>query len=502
MKDVSRRWFIGGLASCGGALALHRAFAAAPGAFSSGKANLVFGVVSDIHLKLGKEGVGFAKAHDDGPLRRALAYFRDRNVDAVVIPGDIADSGLAGELRAFAAIWQDVFPDDKAPDGHPVERVFVYGNHDWNGVRRGLSVFSDAERCRREALESVSASLWRELFHEDWRKAFRKEVKGYSFFGSHWTVGDCRRKDEIACAGFTDFFNAEIGKVDPKRPFFFVQHAHPKDTCYGPWAWGADDGTATKALSSFPNAVALSGHSHYAILDERSIWQGAFTSIGCGSLCYTCPPANEFPPRGFENAMSTDYKYNATIDALKLSGCAYDYWVDPGMTVSVYDDRMVVERREFRTGLPYGDDWVVPLGDERPFAFAARAKRFAAPEFAPDAKLVLRRQKVRMRGGYGSGKPSEDKEAFVVNIPQADAVKGMRPGHYEVAYELAGKREIRRVAAPVNLPDGSARLKDASQFCLAVEDAVAAKAGSVAFTVTPVGFFGHRGRSLEISSET
>ena len=36
-------------------------------------------------------------------------------------------------------------------------------------------------------------------------------------------------------------------RLDPSRPFFYVQHPHLKDTCYGPWAWGHDKGAATKA---------------------------------------------------------------------------------------------------------------------------------------------------------------------------------------------------------------------------------------------------------------
>jgi hypothetical protein len=73
-------------------------------------------------------------------------------------------------------------------------------------------------------------------------------------------------------------------KIDPSLPFFYVQHPHLKDTCYGPWAWGHDAGITTKTLSAYPNAIAFSGHSHYSLTDERTIWQGAFTSVGTGSF--------------------------------------------------------------------------------------------------------------------------------------------------------------------------------------------------------------------------
>ena len=37
------------------------------------------------------------------------------------------------ELEAVAEAWYRVFPNDRAPDGRTVEKVFVYGNHDWQG---------------------------------------------------------------------------------------------------------------------------------------------------------------------------------------------------------------------------------------------------------------------------------------------------------------------------------------------------------------------------------
>ena len=79
------------------------------------------GVLSDIHLD---------EPERAGCFRKALLHFRDAGVDGVVIVGDIANLGRLSELDLCAHIWFDVFPDDKAPDGRHVERLFVYGNHD------------------------------------------------------------------------------------------------------------------------------------------------------------------------------------------------------------------------------------------------------------------------------------------------------------------------------------------------------------------------------------
>ena len=46
--------------------------------------------------------------------------------------------------------------------------------------------------------------------------------------------------------------------------------------------WG--DKTLRRVLNRYPQAVSFSGHSHYCPADPRSVWQGNFTAVGCGSL--------------------------------------------------------------------------------------------------------------------------------------------------------------------------------------------------------------------------
>ena len=70
----SRRFFLGGCASFG-ALAGRRIFAAPHAALP--KANLRFGVVSDVHVRNDRD-------HDSSTFKRALAYFRDNGADAVL----------------------------------------------------------------------------------------------------------------------------------------------------------------------------------------------------------------------------------------------------------------------------------------------------------------------------------------------------------------------------------------------------------------------------------
>ena len=266
---------------------------------------LRLGGVSDIHIRNNGKTANNYVGGTTGTFRAALQYFRDKRVDAVVIAGDMADKGLDTHLLAVAEAWYSVFPDDKYPDGRPVAKFFVTGNHDWEGFNYGKlaeKLYPDAAERAKHVLQKDMAGWWEKAFHEPYAPIYSKEIKGYTFIGAHWDMGGYgpeAGKKVYAFGRIADFMSANGKKIDPALPFFYVQHPHPKDTCYGSWAWGHDKGIVTKTLSAYSNAVAFSGHSHYSLTDERSIWQGAFTSVGTSSLRYTGLPIRERVPDGF-----------------------------------------------------------------------------------------------------------------------------------------------------------------------------------------------------------
>ena len=112
------------------------AFAAAPSvlAHSDVGVRLRLGVLSDIQVGCaGWEQWHEFMSYNVHTLVRALRHFRDAGVDGVVIAGDLADYGMIYEMEAVAEAWRHVFPGDRLPDGRRVERLFVTGNHDWEG---------------------------------------------------------------------------------------------------------------------------------------------------------------------------------------------------------------------------------------------------------------------------------------------------------------------------------------------------------------------------------
>lgn len=444
----TRRWFIGGLASCGalgGCRSLRGGWWA-----DDGTPRLRLGVVSDIHVWADAKSEKCAKNCET--FRHALEWFRDQGVDAVVIAGDLADDGLTDQMQAVADTWFAVFPDDRAPDGRHVERLFVYGNHDWEGQNYGDAVakrFPDKEERARHVLRTDYAGNWERIWHEPFAPIWQKEVNGYRFVGAHWIHGYCNGEKEDFNPGILEYYRQHARDFDPAKPFFHIQHPHPKDTCYGSWAWGYDKGDSTQALSRFPNAIAISGHSHYSLTDERSVWQGAFTSVGASSLRYGGLPYDEYEG-GYENSSAgggRGWWYNARkmMGGMNTGNCRQ------GMLWSVCDDRIVIRRRDFAGDFDLGQDWVLPLpcAESKPFAFAASEKRCRAPEFPADAKLVLKPIRAKNRGGKTKTEtvPAVEGPALEVGIPAAIAADGARALCYSVTASVGEVRKTKRVMA-------------------------------------------------------
>ena len=508
---VSRRWFIGGAASFG-ALAGRRVFAAS--GFASGKANLVFGVVSDIHIAChSRPGYSEADAANELTFLRTLEWFRDMGVDGVVIAGDMADHGLIRQLGYVAEAWNRVFPGDRAPDGRRVEKLFVYGNHDFGGVPYARRLpnnkkcdedlvalvkdGSDAE-VAAETIYNDPKTVWEKTFNEPFEPIWTKVVKGYRFVGAHWwSSRGCKGADEKFNEGVKDWYATYAKAMDPSLPFFHIQHPHPADTCYGSWAWGRDNGGSTKALSAFPNAIAFSGHSHYPLTDERSVWQGAFTSVGTSSLRYSAACHEEFP-EGLENT-----KGNRAADAAKLLPCfSRPSDCRQGMLWRVYGDRIVVERRDMVNGFALGEDWVLPLpaAEPKPFAFAERAKKIGAPEFPAGAEIVTRRSKRKTRGApevkdKAPAIASVEKECVDVVIPAAVAKDGARAYQFEVTANSADGASVFKRILPEGFNHGVRHKRTVGEtVCPFALDEL--PKGAVRFTVKPLNCFGRAGSPL------
>ena len=500
---MSRRRFLGGLASIG-------AVSGCSSIVSGGDGTLLkFGVVSDVHVRLAADGSSLEPGYNTETLEKTFMYFRDQGVDAVMIAGDMADLGLTRELKAVADAWFKVFPGDRAPDGRKVERLFAFGNHDAYGLKNGSRIFNDASRLKQEAIQTDPQKAWDECFHEEWKPYFTKNVKGFDFFCSHWQQGVwCNGFAETACSGCSDAFRDLMAKSDPSRPFFYVQHPHPRDTVYGTCAWGMDDGSATRLLSAFPQAISFSGHSHEPLTNEKSIWRGAFTSVATGSLRYLSAAAvwNQTNMAGYENGSCNHHfpglakkdraLFSAIYDAPKMMPPVTSRSdIRVGLTVSVHEDRVELDRREFISGLSLGNPWIVER-PAKPRTFMSLAREAKPAEFPAGAKLLAVRTTAATRGLKRDAcvVPSRTKPAVKLDFPAA--TEGGQVAEYEIsASNAGGTTRSTRICAIGGFYPRRHRLFAKDVTATIPEDKL--PAGAVTVRVTPLDSYGNRGRALE-----
>ena len=464
-------------------------------AFAEGKVpNIRIGILSDVHV--------CDPGRSADVYRKALEYFRDQEVDGVIVSGDLAIWGNVRELEHGAKIWFDVFPDDKLPDGRHVERLFCTGNHDDDGWAYPGAIARWKHRTMEEAKSDSfyfhREEMWKRIYHEDWAPIFLKDVKGYKFVLRNWVsiLGRESVQHRIA-AGCEDapspiapWFAAHGGELPDDRPFFYVQHDHPAGTCSSPFVDGQDRGESTAVLKGYPNCIAFSGHSHTSIIDERTIWQGEFTSVGCSSTC-----GFAFTFAGRENGFSCkdmDSDWKQEMPKVANQHCRQ------GMLMEVYDDRIVLHRRDFEYDREAAPDWVIPLGAgaAKPYRQEPRIAASRPPVFPEDAKVELRKIK------DGQNRAKEKHPQIEVRFPPIGGLdgRGDRAVEFEVVAEtridgLVRTCAMKRVYSPnVLLP--AVDEKDPVTCLFAASDIPGGRDLEVRYTVVPLNEWGKRGKPI------
>ena len=367
---------------------------------------LRIGVLSDIHVT------------DDAStqiLRQAFELFRAQKVDGVLIAGDIAERGRVDELVRVGRVWREVFA------GMAVEKLFVYGNHDaegWTYQYLKSEIKSHPELYADHNLISENpAAAWKTAFGEDYPgDIYLKRVKGYAFVGAQY-------KNEKNIPGLAQFLSAHADELKGTAPFFYFQHVHPAGTCSAPWTCCQDDGASTRELSRFPNAVAISGHSHTTLTDERTIRQGDFnfTSVGTASLRYIIP----FGGRENSTPFGTPFTGDKQMPDLLNSSPSPARAAHQGMVMTVEAGRIVFARYDIGCGEKLGPDWIVPLGEAGALTYEARAKKASVPQLPKKAVVSF----AETKGKSMRGVPTDQ---VVVSFPPARSSDGVRAFDYEV----------------------------------------------------------------------
>ncbi len=374
-----------------------RLWAAPTGWTAKGAPKLVFGFVTDTHIR--RDGNPDRETiwprTPDTYLRNAFTFFRDAGVDAVMHGGDMAHRGLRCELQFTADVWNEIFPRNRLPDGRPVEKLFVSGNHDWfRNNHFEFKVYPDPEIRERNVLHNDMSRHWREVWGEPYEKVWHKVIKGYHFFGEH-----C----EEAYGDMAPVLEKEARALKGTKPFFLVQHFIP--------GYHGNGTQTSQVLKSFPNAVVMFGHWHNSSADLTTIRHADCVMINGPSLRNN--GRNTMPN------CKPDVRTQTNND-----------WIQQGYLVRVYSDAVVFERHDFRHGGKVGPDLVLPLGawEEKPFSPARLAKMIGAPAFMKAAKPTV----------------TDLGEHIALDIPPATSRAASRVYVYDIAIVADGTRRFRK----------------------------------------------------------
>ena len=469
------------LAALGAALSAGAADAcAAPGP------QAVFGVLADVHLT---EEPARIEA-----FKRTLRYFDGRKVDGVVIAGDMVQRGTIPELMALGDAWRAVFPGDRRTDGGHVEKLFVYGDHETENMY--CPIYTNAwarqagmlEKMRRLDIYSNDRALqWRRAFDEDYAPIRVKHVKGFDFVLAQFVIRDepgLRWGEPSFIPGLEAFF--ETNSFDRAKPFFYVQHKIPKGTVGGAAIGGQDAGRTTAVLSRHANAVAFCGHKHRTCLDERSLWQGAFTALEVPAY------RNLLTPAGRENGRCSCDSFRS-VPPRQMPELPTSVEGSQGLVMSIFADRIVFERRDFQFGEPMAEPWVVPWPNNGSMAYEKRRERAGVPQFTAGAAVAVRSR----RGTDRAGTPTDQLE---VSFPPARSTSATpRAFDYEVRAVLT-KGDVTRVAATKRVFSPKCYLPEPHDTnavsCVFAKAEISSNRDALVFEVCPLNAFGQAGAPI------
>ncbi len=218
---------------------------------------LRFVVCSDIHLN-GEADQAVAKrfANLFADMYKYSGNSAYKNLDAVVVAGDFTGGGADAEYEMFNKIVAENMKDS-------TQLLAVLGNHEFINYR--------------DVDATVGYDVYKKYINENVDTDI--VINGYHFIGVSYDDDGANFKGKIE---WLEERLAAATKENPDKPVFVYNHPSPTLTVYGSVNWS--DLSLRKVLSKYPQVVDFSGHSHYAASDPRSVWQGSFTAVGCGSL--------------------------------------------------------------------------------------------------------------------------------------------------------------------------------------------------------------------------
>ncbi len=285
-------------------------------------------VISDLQLP----DTDDKTTHQYASFEQTLTMLKNKGMDALIIGGDFTDIGSKKAWKTFKEIYDNVMRKDERPIP-----LYILGNHDY-----WLSNFVECWEIPTPAtMQKRFTKYTGELPYS------HKIINGYHFICWSSSNGSYDK-----CNTNTQWVRDELDKAvadDPNKPIFVITHLNPMNTVYGSDEWGNKD--IADVLKDYSQVISISGHSHYSIIDERSIWQSSFTAFTTQSLDYI-----ELEPGKFNGSVPKDAYGDSIAD--DVPACLY---------MEIEKDKVTVNRLEANTGAALKEPWILsaPFGKKK-----------------------------------------------------------------------------------------------------------------------------------------
>ncbi len=273
--------------------------------FDESKIALSLAAISDVHIEGSSDAYANKFTSALNQLKVKAAESDANGIDGVMVVGDLIQRAEITMAQNFKALYEDVFKPTEVP------MIYTIGNHDMN-PKYDWTPSTVAQSV------AMTNTFGDEYFKTDIDNTMRNNYEArHCVIGGYHILAVTPNGDQPITYSpnvitWLDQQLDAITKTDPNRYVIVLTHPMIYNTIYGSLL-GEDGGVWTSTLPNYwatrvltgvlekyPQVVSFHGHLHFPINDPRSLWQGKWTALGCGSTRYMA-----IEPAGWEGISST-----------------------------------------------------------------------------------------------------------------------------------------------------------------------------------------------------
>lgn len=227
---------------------------------------LTFSVLGDVHGNYGKLDNAIKDLHSI-----------KENMDAMVLNGDNVDQGLKSQYDAVEGIL------NKDQSLLPKTVIKNIGNHDYFDYEKGPNKTEDVENFKNMYLNFAGE---KSVYHDTW-------IKGYHFISLGSESGNTKELGAVNAflsQKQLDWLKERLAEKHEKgKPIFVFLHQHLSTSIKG-WRGVEQSRELTKILSSYPEVILFTSHTHVLLSVDNIKQNQPFTTVHTGAISYAILP--------------------------------------------------------------------------------------------------------------------------------------------------------------------------------------------------------------------